>query len=126
MKDFFKESDFEQLADEMINHMKEQIESPALLNSRFIFSEFLFLDVNFHRLPPNSAGSYIPLPDFIQCKKAVINPQNEGNKCFKWAVIASLHNPDIKNNPQRIPNLKKFKNCYDWSGLSFPTSLNPS
>ena len=38
-------------------------------------------------------------------------------------MIASLHNPDIKNNPQRISNLKKFENCYDWSGLSFPTSL---
>ena len=103
--------------------MKEQIENPALLNSKFIFDEVLFQDVNFHRLPPDSGGSYIPLPDFLQCKKAVINPQNEGNECFKWAVIASLHNPDIKNNPQRISNLTKFENCYDWSRLSFPTSL---
>ena len=120
MKDFLKGSDFEQLVNEIINHMKEQIENPAVMDSRYIFDEVLYLNVNFHRLSCNSGSSYVPLPDFIQRKKAVINSQNEDNE---WAVIASLHNPDIKNNPQRISNLKKFENCYDWSGLSFPTSL---
>ena len=30
--------------------MKTQIENPALTNSRFVFDEVLFLDVNFHQL----------------------------------------------------------------------------
>ena len=37
MTDFFKGSDFDQLFNGMINHMKEQIENPALTNSRFVF-----------------------------------------------------------------------------------------
>ena len=41
----------------------------------------------------------------------------------KWAVIASLHNSEIKHDPQRITNLKGFENDYDWSNLSFPTSI---
>ena len=121
--DFFTRSDFKQLIDGMINHMKEQIENPALLNSRFVFDEVLFLDISFHRLNLTRGGSYLPLPDFIQRRKAAINPQNEDSECFKWAVIASLHNSEIKRDPQRITNLKGFKNNHDWSNLSFPTSL---
>ena len=29
----------DEIVDEMINHMKEQVENPALLNSRFVFDE---------------------------------------------------------------------------------------
>ena len=123
MTDFFTRSDFKELIDGMINHMKEQIENPALLNSRFVFDEVLFLDVSFHRLNLTRGGSYLPLPEFIQRKKAVINPQNEDSECFKWAVIASLHNSEIKRDPQRITNLKVFENDYDWSNLSFQLHL---
>ena len=82
MTDFFTGSDLNQLVEGMINHMKEQIENPALLNSRFVFDEVLFMDVNFHRLNLTKGGSYLPLPEFIQRKKAVINPQNEDSECF--------------------------------------------
>ena len=44
MTDFFKGSDFDQLVNGMINHMKEQIENPTLMNNRFVFDEVLFLD----------------------------------------------------------------------------------
>ena len=114
MMDFSKGSDLSELIHGMINHMKEQIENPALLNSRFVFDEVLFIDVNFHELRLMRGGSYLQLPDFIQRKKAVINPQNEDHECFKWAVIASLHNSEIKSNPNVIYNLRKFESKYDW------------
>ena len=116
-------SDLEQIVDEMISHMKTQIENPALLNSRFRFDEVLFLDVNFHRLNLTRGRSYLPLPDWIVRKKVIINPQNEDEECFKWSVIAALKWADIKCNPERISNLKKFVDNYDWSGLEFPVSI---
>ena len=30
-------------------------------------------------------------------KKAVINPKNEDEECFKWAVIAALHYEEISD-----------------------------
>ena len=93
------------------------------MNSRFLFDEVLFLDASFHRLNLTRGGSYLPLPEFIANKKAVINPQNEDSEYFKWAIIASLHNLEIKSHPNKISNLKKFEANYDWSDLSFPTSL---
>ena len=83
----------------------------------------MFLDVNFHRLKLTRGGSYLPLLEFIRNKKAVINPQNEDNDCFKWAVISSLHNSEIKSNPNVIFNSTKFEANYDWFNLSFPSTL---
>ena len=69
-------SDLDQIVDGMIADMKTQIENSALLNGRFVFDEVLFLDVNFHQLNLARGSSYLPLPDFITKRKAVINPQN--------------------------------------------------
>ena len=50
MTNVYRGSEPDQIVDRMIANMKFQIESPALLNSRFVFDEFLYLDVNFHQL----------------------------------------------------------------------------
>ena len=115
-------SDLDQIVDEMIAHMKTQIENPALLNSRFRFDEVLFLDINFHQLNLTRGSSYLPLPDWLARKKAIINPQNDDEECFKWAVIAASKWMDIKFNLEGMSNLRKFTNNYDWSGLKFPVS----
>ena len=35
----------------------------------------------------------------------------------------ALEFPNIKSHPERISNLTKFSNNYDWSGLEFPVSI---
>ena len=42
-------SEINEIVNEMIAHMKEQIENPALLNSRFVFDEVLFTNIDFHQ-----------------------------------------------------------------------------
>ena len=120
MTDVNPASDLGVIVDRMITHTKAQIENPALLNSRFRFDEVLFLDANFHWLNLTRGSSYLPLPDWIVKKKAIINPQNDDEECFKWSVIAAS---EIGKNPQRVSNLRKFENNYDWSGLKFPVSI---
>ena len=116
-------SDLEQIVDEMITHKMTQIENPALLNSRFRFDEVLFLDTNFHQLNLTRGSSYLSLPDWLAQKKEIINPQNDDEECFKWAVIVALKWTDIKSHPERISNLREFSNDYDWSGLKFRVSI---
>ena len=50
MTEIFQGSDLNEIIDELFTHMRTQIENPALKNSRFVFDEVLFLDVNFHQL----------------------------------------------------------------------------
>ena len=45
----------------------------------------------------------------------IINPQNNDEECFNWAVIAK--------DPQCVLNLRKFIDTYKWSGLKFPVSI---
>ena len=101
--------------------MKFQIENPALLNSRFVFYEFLYLDVNFHQLNLMRGSSYLPLPDWLARKKAIVNPHNNNEECFKWSVITA--EKVGMRDPQRVSNLRKFTDNYDWSGLKFPVSI---
>ena len=60
MTDVHNLSEVEEIVDEMINHMKEQVENPALLNSRFVFDEVLFTNIDFHQLNLTRGSSYIP------------------------------------------------------------------
>ena len=125
MTEIFQGSDLNEIGNEMFAHMRTQIENPALANSRFVFDEVLFLDINFHQLNLTRGSSYIPLSSWIESKKAVINPKNENHKeCFKWAVIAGLYHKEIKSHPERVSNLKKFANNYDWSRLEYPVAIN--
>ena len=83
MTNVYQGSNLEQTVDGMIAHMKTQVENPALLNSKFIFDEVLYLDTNFHQVNLMRGNSYLPLPDWIEKKKAIINPQNNNEECFK-------------------------------------------
>ena len=60
MASVYRGSNLEKIVDEMFTHMRFQIEKPALLNSRFVFNEVLFLDVNFHLLNLMRGSSLSP------------------------------------------------------------------
>ena len=77
MTSVYRGSEMDEIVDRMIANMKFQIENPALLDSRFVFDEFLYLDVNFHQLNLTRGSSYLPLPDWLASKKAIVNPHNE-------------------------------------------------
>ena len=77
------------------------------------------IDVNLNQLNLTRGSSYLPLPDWLASKKAIVNPHNDDEEC--WSVIA-VENAEMKD-PQRISNLRKFMDNYDWSGLEFPISI---
>ena len=81
------------------------------------------MDINIHQLNLTRGSSYLPLPDWLAHKKAIINPKNEDLECFKWAVIAALRWEEINNNPERISKLKRFEKDFNWSGIGFPVSV---
>ena len=108
---------------EMITHMHRQIENPALLTSRFVFHEVLYIDVDFDQLNLMRGSSYLPLPDCLACKKVIINPCNEDQECFKLAVIAGSRWEETDPHPERISKLARFEVDFDWSGIGFPVSV---
>ena len=89
MANIYNLSDMNEIVNEMIAHMKQQIKNPVLSNSRFVFDEVLHMDVNFHRLNLMRGSSYLPLPEWLVHKKAIIIPKNADRECFKFAIIVA-------------------------------------
>ena len=123
MMNVYNLSDMNEIVNEIIAYMHWQIKNPALLNSRFVFDEVLYIDVDFHKLNLTRGSSYLPLSKWLAHKKAIINPKNEDQECFKWAVIATSRWEDINKDPQRISKLKRFEADFDWSGIRFLVSV---
>ena len=69
MTEVFQGSDLGEIIEEMFSRMKTQVGNPALANSRLVFDQVPFLDINFHKLKLTRGSSYLPLPDWISSKK---------------------------------------------------------
>ena len=54
-------------------------------------------------------------------RKGTINPKNEDDKCFIYAIIALLNHREIDSHLEIISKLKPYINDYNWYGLEFPT-----
>ena len=68
-----------------------------------------------------SASSYIPLPDFLMRKKAIINILNKDEKFFLWSVLRYLHPKE--NHEERLNDLREYENVLNFKGIDFSVKL---
>ena len=124
MTEIFQGSDVEDVLSVMFTHIETQVEHPALPKSGFTLDRIMHLDIDFHKLELTRGSSHVELPGWVAEKKAVINPKNEDEECFKWAMIAALYHEEIGKDPQRLSRLRPFAERCDWEGLEFPVAIN--
>ena len=79
------------------------------------------LEIHLVEYNPTKGSSYIPLPDWISNKKAIVNIQNKDEKCFLWCILRYLHPIDKKK--ERLTDLKKYEFSINTKGISFPMKL---
>ena len=106
MMSVYNLNDINEIVTSMIDHMSQQLENPTVKDSKFVFDRVIHMDISFHRLNLTRGSSYIPLPDWLAKKKAIINPKNLDMKCFKWAVIAAMKREEIDRDHQRVSKLR--------------------
>ena len=116
-------SDMDEIVSEMIKHMQQQIENPALRDSKFVFDGVIGMNIDFHRLNLTGRLSYLPLPDWLAKKGAIINPKNSDMECFKWTVIAAMKWREIGDHNERISKLRRYEDDFDWDRIKFPGSF---
>ena len=74
-------------------------------------SEFIFgcVDLLYYNLqkttPTRKISSYIDSREWLKNKKANINPKDNDDKCFQYALTVALNYQNIKKDLQRIHNL---------------------
>ena len=123
MTKFFEGSNTAELIQRMLEHIKTQVENYRIPESGFTRDQIMLLHINFHRLALTRGSSYIVLPGWMAKKKALINPKSNDEKCFKWAVIATLHYEDIKHQTERISLLQHYEDQYNWNELEFSLAI---
>ena len=74
----------------------------SIKESEFIFDSVDVLYYDLNKIGLSRGGSYIDSPKWLKDKKATINPENNDEECFPYALIVELNYQNIKNNPQRI------------------------
>ena len=77
---------------------------------------------DFNKITINRGGSYIDSPKWLKDKKSTINPINNDDKCFQYAVTLALNLDKIRKKPQRIAKIKPFIDQYNWKDIDFPST----
>ena len=88
----------------------------------FEFDGVNFLYYDFKKISLNRDGSYIDSSKWLKDKKSTINPKNNDDKCFQYAVTLALNLDNIDNNPERISTIKPFIDQYNWKEIDFPAT----
>ena len=81
---------FESLLQRYQDGLEESMEG-----SHFVFDSVDALYYNLNKISFNRGGSYINSPEWLKIKKAIINPKNNDDKCFQYAVIVALNYQQI-------------------------------
>ena len=111
----------EQLFESLLQKYEENLQN-KMKGSDFEFDGVNFLNYDFNKTSINRGKSYIDSPKWLKDKKSIINPKNNDNECFQYAVTLALNLDKIKNDPQRVSKIKPFIEKYNWEDIDFPST----
>jgi hypothetical protein len=112
MTDLLQEFDMEDRILQHLSELNSKMDEFQERDSGWALFKINFLEVNVNKFIPLRGDCFTELPKFIKDKKAVINIANNDNRCFEYAVNASLH-PSNRAYHQQIVS------CYPPSTLNF-------
>ena len=118
----YPETNERKLLNSMIEEVLENMAKIQRRGSNWRFEEILKLELHLVEFVPSKGNSWIPLPEWIKRKKAVINMKNEDNECFKWCVTRAL-NPVERDSEIISQKLRKQSEELNWKGISFPMEV---
>ena len=91
----------------------------SMKGSEFVFDNVDSLYYKLHKISLNRGGSYINSPEWLNNKKAIINPKRNDSKCFQYALTVELNHEQIEKDPQRITKIKPFIDQYHWKEIDY-------
>ena len=107
------------LFESFLQRYEENLQN-KMRGSDFEFDCINFLYYDFNKTSIHRGGSYIDSPKWLKDKKSTINPKNNDDKCFQYAVALALNLDNIEKNPQSISKHKPFIDQYNWKDIDFP------
>ena len=101
----------EELFKSFLKKYQEGLEE-SMRGSEFIFDSIDSLYYNLNKISISRGGSYIDSPKCLKNKKTTINPKHNDDKCFQYALTATLNYEQIQSHPERISKISPFIDQY--------------
>ena len=108
---------------QFVDELRGEIESWSERGSGWVIDEILEAIINVAQYQPLNGASYIPLPEKLKNKKAIVNIQNIDNQCLRWAIRAALFPPPRGVKVSR-PSSYPINNGLNFEGIDFPTPVS--
>ena len=109
------------IIDHMIEDILERIINFQDEGTGWYFKQVISLEIHIVDYKPMKGSSYIPLPNFIMRKKAILNMENKDDKCFICCLLRYLH--PREKHPTRINDLREYENDLNFKGIEFPVKV---
>ena len=106
------------LFDSLLQKYQDGLEE-SMRGSKFIRDSVDLLYYHPQKIGLKRGGSYIDSPEWLKNKKATINPKNNDDNCFQYALTIALNHKQIKSHPKRISTDKSFIDQYNWKEIDF-------
>jgi len=119
-REIYEASNFEAIVDESFTKLLAEEETYCSRGSGFTLQSIDSLLLGVYKYTPMSGSSYIELPKSVADKRAIINPENNDQQCFKWAILAKHVTGE---NKFRISKNYTDHEDLSFEDISFPTSL---
>ena len=114
----------DKLFEYLLQRYQKAKEESRKRGSEFIHENVDLLHYILHKTSLKRGKSYIKSPEWLENKRATINPKNKkDNKCFWYALTVALNHQNIGNHPERISKMKPFINQYNRKDIDFPATL---
>ena len=107
--------------DKQFLELGERIENFIQDGSGWQLSSLKTLWLDIAQYKPLKGSSYIPLPDVLKHKKAIINIKNDDEHCLRYTLRAALF--PTSDNPQRI-NSYLTDDGLNFDGVKSPTPVS--
>ena len=95
----------ELLFESLLQRFEENSQN-KMRQSEFEFDGINFFYYSFNKMSIYRGGTYIDSPKWLKNRKSTINPKNNDDKCFQYAVKLALNLDNINKHPQRISKIK--------------------
>ena len=98
-----RSTEINEMLDESSQQINTSFENFVQRGSGWILESIDYLKIYSAIFNPIRGKTYVPTPESIMKKEAVINIQNEDERCFEYAVVASQHFDEIDQRQATRP-----------------------
>ena len=109
---------------ERVDEIRISKEEALAEGSGWNFDDIKSVILQIQKSKKTNAGSYIETPTVLASKRAIINVQNEDNKCILYALSAYKHHNDINSHHNKPYRYKNFiKEIKEPKGIKYPIDI---